>query len=146
MFFWAYFAYIEFKQMLGSWRNQYRSKTCCQKLKNSFKDHLSHWWNWLDAYLVISVPIIILTTVLEISNTPIMSQKMLLWSTCFLQVAMWIKLFDWLRLFRITSIYPILLYEIFVDMYPFLITVFCVLGIFGNSLSIFSSIEVYDGY
>lgn len=58
---------------------------------------------------------------------------------------MWIKLFDWLRLFEMTAVYPILIHEVFFDMYPFMITMMIVLGLFGNGLFILSNIVTYRG-
>ena len=59
---------------------------------------------------------------------------------------MWFKLFDWLRLFSKTAIYPILLGEVFRDIYPFMIMMGIILGLFGNGLYIFSALVVFDGY
>ena len=58
---------------------------------------------------------------------------------------MWFKLFDWLRLFTKTAIYPILLREVLYDIYPFVIIMLVILGLFGNCLFIFSSLAVYEG-
>ena len=58
---------------------------------------------------------------------------------------MWYKLFDWLRLMHKTAIYPILLQEVLIDIFPFLRTMFIVLCLFGNGLYILSSIVVYEG-
>ena len=59
---------------------------------------------------------------------------------------MWFKLFDWLRLFSVTAIYPILLREVLYDIYPFIIMMAIVFSLFGNGLYIFSALAVYDGY
>lgn len=70
----------------------------------------------------------------------------LIWLVFGNQIAMWFKLFDWLRLFSQTAIYPILLREVSKDIYPFILTMLIILGLFGNSLSIFSSFSVYLGH
>ena len=62
------------------------------------------------------------------------------------QVAMWFKLFDWLRLSSRTAIYPILLREVVYDIYPFILTMLIILGLFGNAMTIFSSFAVYKDY
>lgn len=59
---------------------------------------------------------------------------------------MWFKLFDWLRLFSATAIYPILLREVLLDISPFITMMLIVLGLFGNGLYIFSAIAVYNGH
>ena len=58
---------------------------------------------------------------------------------------MWLKLFDWLRLFERTAIYPILLKEVFVDIGPFILMMLVILGFFGNGLYIFSAITAHGG-
>ena len=75
-----------------------------------------------------------------------MSEKLLIWQTLGCQIAMWFKLFDWLRLFTLTAIYPILLREVLYDIYPFVIMMLIMFGLFGNGLYIFSAIAVYDGH
>ena len=69
-----------------------------------------------------------------------------MWQTLGCQIAMWFKLFDWLRLFTVTAIYPILLREVLLDIWPFVMMMFIVLGLFGNGLYIFSGLSVYDGH
>ena len=69
-----------------------------------------------------------------------------MWQTLGCQIAMWFKLFDWLRLFNVTAIYPILLREVLLDIWPFVMMMFIVLGLFGNGLYIFSGLSVYDGH
>ena len=74
-----------------------------------------------------------------------MQPKYIIWLTLFNQLAMWFKLFDWLRLFSSTAIYTILIEEVIYDIYPFVVTMFVIIGLFGNILYIFSSLAVYDG-
>ena len=69
-----------------------------------------------------------------------------MWVVFVNQSTMWFKLFDWLRLYGNTAIYPILLREVALDIYPFIITMLFILGLFGNGLSIFSYMTVYFGY
>ena len=65
--------------------------------------------------------------------------------TLFCQLAMWFKLFDWLRLLSKTAIYPILLYEVLIDIWPFILTMVIVLCLFGNFLYILNGLVVYQG-
>ena len=74
-----------------------------------------------------------------------MHPKLIIWQTLGCQITMWFKLFDWLRLFSKTAIYPILLREVLIDIFPFIIMMLVVLGLFGNCLYIFSSLAVYEG-
>ena len=75
----------------------------------------------------------------------LMPPYVIIWQTLGCQISMWYKLFDWLRLFSQTAIYPILLREVLIDIYPFVIIMIVILGLFGNCLYIFSSLAVYDG-
>ena len=58
---------------------------------------------------------------------------------------MWFKMFDWLRLFARTAIYPILLREVLFDIYPFIVMMLIILGLFGNGLYIFNYRALFKG-
>ena len=58
---------------------------------------------------------------------------------------MWFKMFDWLRLFSITAIYPILLREVMIDVLPFGLMMLIIFGLFGNGLFIFNAKAIYSG-
>ena len=68
------------------------------------------------------------------------------WLAFLIQSCMWFKLFDWLRLFQLTAIYPILLTEVFWDIGPFIVMMVVILGFFGNGLNIFQAMTTYSGH
>ena len=58
---------------------------------------------------------------------------------------MWFKLFDWLRLFKRTAIYPRLLTEVMYDVGPYMLMMLIIFGFFGNGIFIFHSFLTYKG-
>ena len=91
------------------------------------------------------MPLILVASVLPRYGITLWEPKYIIWQTLGCQISMWFKLFDWLRLFTKTAIYPILLREVMYDIYPFVIIMVVILGLFGNCLYIFSSLAVYEG-
>ena len=61
------------------------------------------------------------------------------------QIAMWFKMFDWLRLFNRTAIYPVLLQEVLVDVLPFGLMMLIIFGLFGNGIFIFNALSMHEG-
>lgn len=149
MLLWSYFSYLEILQLVGAWKSlpQTKERTgCCQNVMLTLKKHYSRRWNYIDSYLMVQVPVIYLVSVLHHLEVAFLSQRILIWQTLGCQIAMWFKLFDWLRLYSVTAIYPILLREVLYDIYPFVIMMLIVLGLFGNGLQIFSTLAVYEGH
>ena len=73
-----------------------------------------------------------------------MDPKLIIWQTLGLQLTMWFKLFDWLRLFSYTAIYPVLLKDVLIDIFPFVVMMVVIISLCGNCLYIFSTLAMYD--
>ena len=147
---WLYFTYFEIVQFYGVWKSVSievkKKKGCCRRLKMSLSGHYSRWWNYIDTYLMLQVPLILVFSIAQYAGIELVSQKLIIWQSLGCQISMWFKLFDWLRLFTITAIYPILLREVLYDIYPFIIMMLIVLGLFGNGIYIFQAMAIYDGH
>lgn len=61
------------------------------------------------------------------------------------QTLMWFKLFDWLRLFGRTAIYPVLLQEVLQDILPYGVMMMIIFGLFSNGMFIFQARAIYEG-
>ena len=141
---WLYFSIMEACQFGGAWLDQpSENMTCWERFKNAMRSHYSRSWNVLDTVLVLIVPLILIATIAQRSESPIVHPEWVMWMTLFCQLAMWFKLFDWLRLLSKTAIYPILLYEVLIDIWPFILTMVIVLCLFGNFLYILNGLVVY---
>ena len=144
---WIYFSYQEIVQFVGNFESHQNieKKGCCAKIRQALKEHYSRSWNYIDTYMMIQVPLILVASILPRYGITLWQPKYIIWQTLGCQISMWFKLFDWLRLFTKTAIYPILLREVLYDIYPFVIIMLVILGLFGNCLFIFSSLAVYEG-
>ena len=58
---------------------------------------------------------------------------------------MWFKLFDWLRLFERTAVYPVLLSEVMKDVGPYMLMMLIIFGFFGNGIFVFHSFLTFTG-
>ena len=100
----------------------------------------------MDFFLVVSTPTQYVVSALNLHGVIEANADFIFWVAFLIQGCMWFKLFDWLRLFQKTAIYPILLTEVFYDIAPFIVMMVVILGFFGNGLNIFQSMTTYSGH
>ena len=145
---WLYFLIFEIIQISHQYnhkiinRDEYQG---CKRVLKALKLHFTKFWNLIDLFKIISAPLIVLISFLKYKDLLQSSHDIaLMWLVFCNQVAMWLKLFDWLRLYDSTAIYPIVLREVIKDIAPFIITMLFVIGLFANGLSIFSNMIIYS--
>ena len=103
----------------------------------TLKKHYSRNWNYIDSYLTVQVPLVFSASVLRFMDIDFMSEKLLIWQTLGCQIAMWFKLFDWLRLFETTAYIILLVKQTIIDIGYFMIIFVAALFMFGNTMYMF---------
>ena len=98
--------------------------------------YYSRIWNFLDTFLIFSLVCLTATEVYKLyfdgfkHYEPTSTWKF--YWILLVQSCMWYKLFDWLRLFKQTAIYPVLLIEVLIDIAPYGLMMLIIFGLFGN--------------
>ena len=153
---WAYYTYQEYLQFRDDWdRCNHSDLKCLKRFWITLKRYFSKGWNLLDIVLIISQPVNLLLTLFHYIDQGDYSQDsndsnltspliyfILVWA---IQSAMWFKLFDWLRLFSQTAVFPVLQKEVLKDVTPYMLMMLILFGFFGNGIYIFHSFAKFKG-
>ena len=146
MFFsWLYFTYMEILQINAAYQKVKEQDEESEKndkhpsgnrICRTIVLYYSRIWNFLDTFLIFSLVCLTATETYKLYfdgfkyYEPTSTWKF--YWILSVQSCMWYKLFDWLRLFKSTAIYPVLLIEVLIDIAPYGLMMLIIFGLFGN--------------
>ena len=97
--------------------------------------YISNGWNWIDFFGLSLSLIFNIHTLAEMHEIPVETLRIM---AAFATCAIFIKLYDWLRLFESTAFYVLLVKLTMKDILPFMILLFVSLLIFDIPMSMLS--------
>ena len=96
--------------------------------------------NYMDLYQFIMNLFLVLTSLLQIDVPHLSDEKKRVFSS-LIMICLWMKMFDWLRMFDLTSRFVSLIISTIIEILPFMLLFIFILFMFGSAMFLLNSKE-----